>query len=176
MASLLGHTSHPVKTWWMNPERPFAGKFLARGTLYVMFSWGSVSEGEVGHCGKGRCGCCWALLSGIHSAPRWNFSLCLHNSSRRRFGWHLFVRLSWEHFCGDIVPSHHICHLELKGTLAQPSLLCGNPLVAEIRILVCKQSQVGKHTGFQQDEKANLGASPTSCSNTYWEIMASLIL
>lgn len=50
---------------------------------------------------------------------------------------------------GTVVPCHSICHLELKGTFAQPSLLCGNPLVAEIRILVCKQSQVRKYTEFK---------------------------
>lgn len=82
------------------------------------------------------------------SAPRWNFSLCLHNSGRGHLGWHLLVcetlmgTLLW----GTIVPCHNICHLELKGTFP---LLCGNHLVAEIRILVCKQSQVRKYRGFQ---------------------------
>lgn len=101
----------------------------------------------------------WGVLEHI-LAPRWNFGLYVHNPFRGRLGWDLFKvtgntsgttsgNTSVE---SSVSPPQHLLFGKLKGTLL--SLHCSMEilLVAEIRTLVCKQSQVRKCSSFQQAE------------------------
>lgn len=107
--SFLAHSSHSVKTCWMNKWKSscwITNSYLEAPSILCLGEEVTYVKGRGVTLWQGKL---WLLPSfalwgvlGYMSAPRWNFSLHFHSPFRVNLGWHLLMLWdSREHFCKE---------------------------------------------------------------------------